>query len=346
MKNLPILIPLLLSFVMPVSALELHAPSVPDSAAKWMPHNTDSFSDGLLELTQKAILLIRPELQEAATVCLTVIISVLFISIIRDLQRKNKLIPNIAGTAAISAILLGSSNSLIHLAANTVRELSNYGKLLFPVMTAALAAQGGVTASAALYTGTAIVNAILGSFLSIVFVPGIYFFLSMAIGFSATGEVFLKRLRDVLKNAVSWCLKTILTVFTTYMSITGVVSGTTDAAALKATKLTISSAVPVVGGILSDASEAVLVSAGLMKNAAGIYGLLVILAVFLEPFIKIALQYLVLKITVAICSIFDDGAITTLVEDFSTAMGLLLAITGSVCLLQLISTVCFMKGVG
>lgn len=81
----------------------------------------------------------------------------------------------------------------------------------------------------------------------------------------------------MVKNVVSWSLKTILTVFTTYMTVTGVVSGTTDAAALKATKVTISSVVPVVGGILSDASEAVLVSAGLMKNAAGIYGILAVL---------------------------------------------------------------------
>ena len=130
------------------------------------------------------------------------------------------------------------------------------------------------------------------------------------------------------------------------MSITGVVSGTTDAAVLKTTKVTISSVVPVVGGILSDASEAVLVSAGLMKNAAGIYGIFAVLAVFLLPFLRVGVQYLLLKFTAAVCSIFAPKSITELIGDFSTAMGLLLAMTGSVCLLQLISTVCFMKGAG
>ena len=153
-------------------------------------------------------------------------------------------------------------------------------------------------------------------------------------------------MRDMLKGFVSWCLKTMLTVFTTYMSITGVVSGTTDAAALKAAKMTISTVVPVVGGILSDASESVLVSAGLMKNAAGIYGILAVLAVFLEPFLRIGSHYLLLKLTAAVSGIFGSKKMTDLIGDFSTAMGLLLAMTGAACLLLLISTVCFMKGVG
>ena len=130
------------------------------------------------------------------------------------------------------------------------------------------------------------------------------------------------------------------------MGITGVISGTTDAATLKAAKLTISGVVPVVGGILSDASEAVLVSAGLVRNAAGIYGIFAILAIFLTPFLRIGCHYLLLKLTGTLCAVFGVKRCTDLIGDFTTAMGLLLAMTGSVCLLQLISTVCFLRGVG
>ena len=213
-------------------------------------------------------------------------------------------------------------------------------------MTAAMAAQGGVSSSAALYTGTALFDAVLSSLISRLLVPMVYLFLALAVANSAMGEDLLKQMRDVAKGLISWCLKILLTVFTTYIAITGVVSGTTDAAALKATKVTISSVVPVVGGILSDASEAVLVSAGLMKNAAGIYGILAVLAVFLSPFLKIGVQYLILKLTAALCALFGAKRLTELIFDFSTAMGLLLAMTGSECLLLLISTVCFLKGVG
>ena len=134
--------------------------------------------------------------------------------------------------------------------------------------------------------------------------------------------------------------------FSAYMGITGVLSGSVDAAALKATKLAIGGMVPVVGGMLSDASETVLVSAGLVKNAAGVYGLLAVLAVWIGPFFHMGAQYLVWKGATALCGLFAPKHLTGVVSDFSTAMGLLLAMLGTVCLFWLVSTVCFLKGVG
>ena len=337
---------LVFSLAVPAAALEITAPEVPKSGVDQMPENTESFGEGLLELLRNVLTRLRPELKEAARVSLSVTAAVMMISILRTFSGSVKTAAQLAGTVALAAILLLNANAMIRLGADTVTELSEYGKLLLPIMTAAMAAQGGITASASLYAGTAAFDMVLGSLISNVLVPMVYLFLALAAANCAVGEDVLKKMRDLIKTAVSWCLKTILTVYTTYMSITGVVSGTTDAAKLKATKMTISSVVPVVGGILSDASEAVLVSAGLLKNAAGIYGILAILSVFLEPFFKIGIQYLVLKATSAICGIFGAKEMTALIEDFSTAMGLLLAMTGSVCLLLLISTVCFLKGVG
>jgi stage III sporulation protein AE len=156
----------------------------------------------------------------------------------------------------------------------------------------------------------------------------------------------LGKIRDFIKWIMTWGLKIILYFFTGYIGITGVVSGSADAAAIKAAKLTISGMVPVVGGILSDASEAVLVGAGVVKNGAGIYGMMAVLAIVIGPFLRIGIQYLLLKATAAVCGLFGTKSITALVQDFTTAMGLLLAMTGSSCLLLLISAVCFMKGVG
>ena len=103
--------------------------------------------------------------------------------------------------------------------------------------------------------------------------------------------------------------------------------------------------VPVVGNIISDASEAVLVSAGLLKNAAGVYGLLAIISIWIGPFLQIGIQYILLKVTSGLCEMFAVKQISGLIKDFAGAMGLVLAMTGSICLMFLISTICFMKGV-
>lgn len=101
-----------------------------------------------------------------------------------------------------------------------------------------------------------------------------------------------------------------------------------------------------VGGILSDASEAVLVSAGVLRSAAGVYGLLTIIALFLIPFFQIGCQYLLLKGTGTVCTALGESAASKLILDFAAAMGLVLAVASVQTVLLLVSTVCFMKGVG
>ena len=145
---------------------------------------------------------------------------------------------------------------------------------------------------------------------------------------------------------MTWLLKWTLYIFTGYISITGVVSGTIDSSVLKATKLSISGVVPVVGNILSDATEAILVSAGLMKNAAGVYGIFTVLSVCIGPFIKIGIPYLLLKFTSGIADTLDHKPAASLIHDFSNGMGMVLAMTATVCVLLLVSLVCFMKGLG
>ena len=346
MKTLLLLFFLLSHAVIPAAAVEIAPPPVPDSGSRWMPEDTGSFSDALLHLIKSTLTSINPDLQEAVNTAMTVSCILLIFAFLLHCTGAAKKIAVIAGYALISATLLQSTNTLIRLGSSTITELSEYGKLLLPVMAAALAGQGAGTTSTVLYMGTAAFDLVLTGLISRYLLPGVYVFLAMATANSALENGTLKQLRDFCKWMISWTLKTLLIVFTTYMSISGVISGTTDAVALKAAKFTISNVVPVVGGILSDASEAVLISAGLAKNAAGIYGIIAILAMFLAPFLKIGVHYLVLKITAAVATLFGPKQLAALIDDFSTAMGLLLAMTGSACLLQLISTACFLKGVG
>lgn len=338
---------LLLAFLLePVAALEIQAPEAPSDVRNLISDKPDSFGQGLLDLIKNGLLQSESDFSEAKSICVRLIVSVLIVSILQTISGPVKIVSDVAGTAALAVLLLQNTQTMIGLATETISKIGDYGKLLLPVMTSAMAAQGQISSSAALYTGSVFFISILSSFISSFFSPMVYLFVSLATASSATGENLLKRFSELLKGFMSWSLKTLLIIFTTYMSITGIVSGTTDAAVLKATKVTISTVVPVVGGILSDASESVLVSASLLKNAAGVYGILAMIALFLGPFIKIGSHYLILKLTAALCEIFGTKQMTNLISDYSTAMGLLLGMTGASCLMHLISTICFMKGVG
>ena len=344
MTRLAALLLLILHLSIPVEAVEYTAPEVPDSGRDIMPSQTQSFGDGLAELLKKVCTRLRPDLAEAVSLSTGIIATALLVGILRTFPGISRDMVDLAGTVIISVQLLSSASSMIRLGCETIIELSNYGKLLIPVMAAALAAQGGVTSATTLYIGTTVFDTVLSGLISSFFTPLVFILMVLGIAGCALGDDTLKKIQEMGKSAVIWSLKTIMIVYTAYIGITGVVSGTTDAAALKAAKLTISTVVPVVGGILSDASEAVLVSVGTMKNAAGIYGILAAASIFLGPFLKIGAHYLVLKGTGAICSVIDSKGAGSLVDVFSEAMGVILAMTGTCCMLLLVSTVCFLRG--
>ena len=145
---------------------------------------------------------------------------------------------------------------------------------------------------------------------------------------------------------ISFCLRVVLFVFTGYLTVTGVISGSADAAAVRATKAAVSGMVPVVGSILSDASETLLASASALKSSMGVFGMLAVLAICLAPFLKIGAQYLLLKGTAAVSGTIGMPQQVKLVKHAATAMGYLLAMTGACALMLLISVVCFLKVVG
>ena len=343
-----LLLSLLFFLTLPASAFatEITAPEVPRMGSEQMPQNLESFDEALRELMENSRNLFQPEMENALEIGSCILLIIMLFSLLSMLTKRIQPILSISGAASVAVVMFQHTNLLILYASNAVQEICEYGKLLCPVLTMALAAQGAVSASTALYTGTTMFISGLSILVSRIMLPMVYLFLIFSISNCAFGDGIMKNLSSTVKQIMTWLLKTMLIVFITYMSITGVVSGTTDAAALKATKVTISSVVPVVGGILSDASESVLVSMGIIKNSVGIYGIFAVLAVFMGPFIKIGTQYLVLKITAMVCTIFGTKNLSALIDDFSSAMGLLLAMVAAGSLLILISTVCFMKGIG
>lgn len=345
MRKTIMLFVVVLLLTVPVNAMDFSAPDAPQSAQEYMPDSTDSFGEGLLFVIRAAIKTLQPSLAEACRVCISLIAVSLLVGLLTEVSGNVKTTVELVGTITVGVLLLRPANSLIRLGTDTVQQISQYGKLLLPVMTGALAAQGASGKSAALYTATSFFDAVLSAGVSELLVPLVYIFLSIAVVYNLFPRSLLGEMRKLIIWLLTWGLKAVLYLFTGYITITGAVGGATDATLLKATKLTISGMVPVVGNILSDASEAVLVSAGLMKNAAGIYGLLAMIALWIGPAVQIGIQYIMLKLTAGICEMLGSKQMSELMKDFSSAMGMVLAMTGTVCVMFLISTISFMKGV-
>ena len=345
MKKIFLIIFIVSFLFITVSAEEYTAPLAPNEAQQYMPNDEETFSEGLLYIVKSAIAKLYPEIKNASNICFALIAVVFLLSFLQIISKNAAAIIRLVGAIVIGILMLDSFSSLLQLGVSTVEQLSDYGRLLLPVMTSALAAQGGISSSAALYAGTVFFDTVLCTLISKAIVPLLYIFICISIAECAAGQDFLKKIGGFIKWLMTWSLKIILYLFSGYISITGVISGVVDASALKATKIAISGMVPVVGGILADASDTILLSASVMKSSAGVYGIYALLALFVSPFFKIGLQYFFLKLSSSVCNIFGCKPVVNLIQDFSSGMGMVLAMTCIICLLQLVSLVCFMKGI-
>lgn len=332
-------------FTCRISAEQLSAPPVTGNAAEWMPSESDSLANGLLHMLQKALPFFYNELQKSLRTGIAVFSCVILVTILKS--TGNSISPiEMAGSICVSTLLFRDTQTMLGLSVAAIQELTEYAKLYLPVLTAASAAQGAFTASTALYLGTTVFTTFISNVLRSVLIPSIYFFLGASIACCAIGAGALKEIKENFKKFAAWFLKTAITLFMAYMGITGVISGTTDKAAVRAAKTAISAVVPVIGSTLADASETLLISASMLKNTLGLYGVFAFIAIFLMPFSRIGVQYLILKATAALCAVSDTKRLTDLISDFCSAMGLLVAMAGTICILLLIGTLCFLKGAG
>jgi stage III sporulation protein AE len=153
------------------------------------------------------------------------------------------------------------------------------------------------------------------------------------------GNPGLKKLAALLKSSVTFFLTAFLLAFVGYLTASGAVAGSADASAVKAAKLAISRAIPVVGSILADASETVLVGAGVLRGTVGVAGMVVVLAICLTPFLQLALHYLMYKGTAALCAAVARPSLSQLIDAIGGAFGIVLGMTGAGALVLLVSLV-------
>ncbi|MEG0780481.1 MAG: stage III sporulation protein AE [Oscillospiraceae bacterium] len=244
---------------------------------------------------------------------------------------------SMAGALSITLLSAGSMESLIGLGAQTMESLSFFSKALLPTLAAATAASGGVGRAAVLQVLTVFFVDLLLSLVTGLLLPLLYLYIgALTAGVLLPGNV-LEGVAEGIKKIITWLLTGALLCFTAYLTFSNVIAGATDGMAVKATKLALSTAVPVVGSILSEASATVLAGAGLLKNTIGVFGMLAVLATCLLPFLQLGIQYLLYKLAALASSTVGAPQLVKLLSGLGGAFGLVLGMTGACALLVTIS---------
>lgn len=321
--------------------------ALPDNARELMnglDTENAELSDGLRQILTGAVEKSGGAIRTSAAMCMRILAIVLIASMISGMGTgRTGEVCRLAAVLAIGTIFLNRMSGLFTTVSTAVNNMSAFSGFLFQTMALTTAATGAVGSSVALYGITMGLCGVLPKLFEMIVLPAVSCYMAISVGNAAVGDDSLKPAANGLKQIISNGLKFAVIGFTAYLSLTGVVSGSADSAAVKAAKLAISSTVPVVGSMVADASETLLVGASVLRSGAGIFGCLGVLAISILPFFETGICYLIVKITAAAAGVTGEKMLSGLIESMAGAMGLIAAVTGAGALILMIGCVCFMR---
>ncbi|MCD8381745.1 MAG: stage III sporulation protein AE [Clostridiales bacterium] len=300
--------------------------------------------EGLAALGETVLEQLEAVLTQATRSGALVLVIALFCSLVQALAggagvEQAEPVSRLVGALAVTAAAMGDVGSLMTLGRETVEALTGFTRILIPVMTTAAAASGSVTGAASRQMITLFCSNLLLTLMEGILLPLVYLYVAACAGAVATGNSGVRAIADFIRWGVQTALTWLLLLFTVYLGLSGAISGTADRAAVKVARLAISGMVPVVGGILSDATESVLAGAEILRNAIGVFGALAVLAFCAVPFLRLGVQYLLYKLASVLTAAVTRHPISQLVSDLGGAFGLVLGMTGASALVTLISIV-------
>ena len=211
---------------------------------------------------------------------------------------------------------------------------------------AALSMGGNAVTATALQAATMLVFDLVLRLTESLLVPAVCVYLAVTVVDAAAGNGMLRGLADGVGSLTAGALKLMLTLFTAYLAVAGGVSGNVDRLALKTAKFAVSGAVPVVGGVMSDAAETVLSGASLLRGSVGVFGMVCVTAICLAPFVRAGACCLCFKLGAALLSPLCSDSLRRLLSGIGSGFALLLGMLGASCTilyLELVYAVAMVK---
>ncbi|MGN1030969.1 MAG: hypothetical protein ACI4PQ_05140 [Butyricicoccaceae bacterium] len=288
--------------------------------------------DSLIQLVQKTENERSQAVKSAVSTLARIAVVLLFCGCAAGFGAASRLpgpILPMAGALGVTAVIYGDLNGLMSLCMETIESMNVFSSAMMPVMASAITISGAPATAALTYSVTMFVFDLTVSLISNLLVPAVNGYIAVITVNAAIGNDMLARMAAFLKWVVSGTLKILLTGFVAYITISGTVSHGLDNSTVKAAKFALSGTVPIVGSIISGATDTLLSGAILLKNALGVFGMICIAAICIIPFLRVGISYLIFKAGTAVLSPVTPPQLAKLMEGITSGFGMLLGMLGS-----------------
>ena len=293
------------------------------------------------QLLKNIFPILGTEIKEALKVMGSILIIVLIHSVLKSISDNlnNKSVAQITYYVQyilIATVIMTNFSSIITLSKEAVGNMISFIQLLFPLLMTLMLASGSVVSVNLVQPIILfIINLISNIFQSII-IPIILVGTALAIVSKISDRIQIDKLSKFLKSSSVWVIGILLTIFVGVLSIEGTLGSSVDGITAKTAKAAVSSFIPVVGKVLGDAVDTVIGCSAILKNAIGIVGVIVVIAICITPILKLAIITIIYHLTAALCEPIADSKIVSLITQMADTFKILLAILCSISVMLII----------
>lgn len=240
---------------------------------------------------------------------------------------------------------IGSFTLAVEAGREVVDRMVTFMQAILPVLLTLLVAVGGITAAAVYQPVVFVSIALIATLIRNIILPLILFSAILVLVSHLSPKFKVSNLAGLIRTVAMGFLGILSTVFLGILSIQGVAGAVGDSVVLRTAKFATDAFVPVVGGLFSDALEAIVSSSLLIKNAVGIAGVIVVLSIMVMPLLKIFCLAMIYKLAGAMIQPVEDGQMVNCLNDLGNSLMLVFAVVATAGLLFFF-TVTIMVAVG
>lgn len=197
----------------------------------------------------------------------------------------------------ITALCIGNFYQTYEYSREAMDIMTTAMEILLPVLIPLLVSMGGISSGSIM--SPVMAGAVTGFnfmmqhlILPLVFLSAVFVLIN-----SITEKDYVKKLSVFMRKGAIFLTGFFITVFTGITAIQGIVTKSADGILINTARFSIDNFVPIVGGFAADSLEMVIGCIGLIKNAVGITGMIIILSMLIMPVVKLLSIAVIYKIT-------------------------------------------------
>ena len=187
-----------------------------------------------------------------------------------------------------------------------MRQIGGFATVVSPPLAALMTAAGMTNGASLLSPLAALVGGVVEDGLLKYGLPLCRYTLAIAVAGNLSETIDLGRACRLMRRGTNWSAGLAVTLFTALTAIQGTVAGGMDGVAVRTAKYAVDSVTSVIGSGVSDAWDSYVAGILIARNAVGVSGVALLLAMGLKPMLRAGAAMLMLNLFAALTDMLGE----------------------------------------